>query len=39
MIWGPVYYRYPFGFARGAPIERDFVERLVDNVLASIGTV
>jgi AcrR family transcriptional regulator len=38
LIWGPVYYRYLFAFAHGVPIEPDFVVRLVDTVLVSLGT-
>ena len=38
LVWGPVYYRHMFGFACGVPIEADFVGRLVDDVLLSIGT-
>jgi AcrR family transcriptional regulator len=38
LTWGPLYYRF-LGFQSGAaPIERDFVERLVDSLLAGIGT-
>jgi hypothetical protein len=37
LIWGPVYYRYLFAFARGAPIEPNFIVELVDTVLVSIG--
>jgi AcrR family transcriptional regulator len=38
LIWGPVYYRYLGALAGKAPIERDFVVKLVDSVLLGIGT-
>ena len=38
LLWGPVYYRHLFGFARGSPIDPDFISKLVDTVLVSIGT-
>ncbi|MGO9497189.1 MAG: TetR/AcrR family transcriptional regulator [Solirubrobacteraceae bacterium] len=37
LVWGPVYYRHMFGFACAAPIQADFIPRLVDAVLLSIG--
>jgi len=37
-LWGPVYYRYLSAFAAECAIEADFVVRLVDGVLVSIGT-
>jgi hypothetical protein len=37
LIWGPVYYRYLGALAGKAPIERDFIAKLVDSVLAGIG--
>jgi AcrR family transcriptional regulator len=37
LIWGPVYYRHLFAFACEAPIDGDFIPRLVDNVLLAIG--
>ncbi len=37
LTWGPLYYRF-LGFLSGAePVERTFVERLVDSVLQGIG--
>jgi AcrR family transcriptional regulator len=38
LIWGPVYYRYLGALAGKAPIEQDFIVKLVDSVLAGIGT-
>ncbi|HTX12484.1 MAG TPA: TetR/AcrR family transcriptional regulator [Solirubrobacteraceae bacterium] len=38
LVWGPVYYRHLFAFACEAPIDREFIPRLVDNVLLAIGT-
>ena len=37
LMWGSAYYRHMFGFACAAPIEADFIPRLVDSVLVSIG--
>lgn len=37
LVWGSAYYRHMFGFACAAPIETDFIPRLVDTVLISIG--
>jgi AcrR family transcriptional regulator len=37
LLWGPVYYQHLFRFAREAPIEPDFIAKLVDTVLVSIG--
>jgi AcrR family transcriptional regulator len=37
LIWGPVYYRYLGALAGKAPIERDFIVKLVDSVLLGIG--
>jgi tetracycline repressor-like protein len=36
LIWGPVYYRYLGALAGKAPIERDFIAKLVDSVLIGI---
>jgi AcrR family transcriptional regulator len=38
LIWGPVYYRHLFAFASDAPIDGEFIPRLVDSVLLAIGT-
>jgi AcrR family transcriptional regulator len=38
LAWGPVYYRHLFGFGCDLPMEPDFIARLVDAVMASIGT-
>jgi AcrR family transcriptional regulator len=38
LLWGPVYYRYLGALAGKAPIEPDFIVRLVDSVLAGIAT-
>jgi AcrR family transcriptional regulator len=38
LIWGPVYYRYLGELAGDAPIEPDFITKLVDSLLVSIGT-
>jgi AcrR family transcriptional regulator len=38
LIWGPVHYRYLGALAGKAPIERDFIVKLVDSVLLGIGT-
>jgi AcrR family transcriptional regulator len=37
LVWGPVYYKFLFVLARRAQIEPDFIPRLVDTVLISIG--
>jgi AcrR family transcriptional regulator len=37
LLWAPVYYRFLGALADAAPIERDFIDRLVDNVLLAIG--
>jgi AcrR family transcriptional regulator len=37
LVWGPVYYRYLFAFGCDAPMEPDFLTRLIDAVMASIG--
>jgi hypothetical protein len=37
LLWGSVDYRYLGTLAGKAPIERDFVVTLVDNVLRGIG--
>ena len=39
LLWGPIYYRYLSAFAAECTIEADFVVRLVDHVLVSIGSV
>jgi AcrR family transcriptional regulator len=38
LVWGPVYYRFLFALASRAQIEPEFISKLVDAVLASIGT-
>ena len=38
LVWGPVYYRYLFAFGCDEPMEADFLTKLVDAVMASIGT-
>jgi AcrR family transcriptional regulator len=38
LLWGPVHYRYLGAVAGKAPIEPDFIDKLVDGVLAGIGT-
>ena len=37
LVWGPLYYRFLGTMAGVAPIDRAFVERVVDCVLAGIG--
>ena len=37
LVWGPVYYKFLFALACRAQIEPDFIQRLVDTVLTSIG--
>lgn len=36
LLWGPVYYRYLGALAGQGPIEREFIARVVDNVLAGL---
>ena len=38
LAWGTVYYRHLFAFGCDAPMEPDFIAKLVDAVLVSIGT-
>ncbi len=38
LLWGPVYYRYLGALADKAPIEPDFIVKVVDSVLAGIAT-
>jgi AcrR family transcriptional regulator len=38
LAWGPVYYRHLFAFGCDTPMEPDFIAKLVDAVIASIGT-
>ncbi len=38
LLWGGVYYKFVFALASRAPIEPDFIPRLVDTMLVSIGT-
>jgi AcrR family transcriptional regulator len=37
VLWGPIYYRFLGSLAGAGPIDRDFVERLVDNLLEGIA--
>ena len=36
LLWGPVYYRYLGALAGQEPIEREFIARVVDNVLGGL---
>ena len=37
LTWGPLYYRFLGFLSGGEPVDRAFVERLVDSVLQGIG--
>ena len=39
LLWGPVYYRYLGALAGQGPVEREFIARVVDNVLAHVAGI